>query len=177
MTPRPPALPLSPTALGDLDRAGFLEIFGGVFENAPWVAEAAWELAPFAGLEQLHAALVGVMRAATRERQSALIRGHPDLAGKAAIAGAVTAESREEQASAGLDQCAPAEFAELQACNRAYRDKFGFPFIMAVKGRNRHDILAAFAARQGNTPEAEFHRALDEIARIARLRLADLVRD
>ena len=167
---------ISPDALRHLDRARCVELFGGVFEHAPWVAAAAYGAGPFASLDALHGAMVDALRRAPRERQLALVRAHPDLAGRAAIAGELTAASSAEQASAGLDQCTPAEFARFRQLNASYQEKFRFPFILAVKGRTRGEILAAFEQRLDNSPEAEFDEALNQIARIARLRLEDLVR-
>ena len=161
--------------LSTLERARFVELFGGVFEHAPWVAEQAFLAGPFRTIEALHGAMVDTMRGAPRERQLALIRAHPDLAGRAAIAGELTAASSAEQASAGLDRCTPEEFARFQELNDNYQGKFGFPFILAVKGRTRAEILAAFEQRLDNTPTAEFEEALRQIAEIARLRLEDLV--
>jgi 2-oxo-4-hydroxy-4-carboxy-5-ureidoimidazoline decarboxylase len=158
--------------LAGLERARFVELFGGVFEHAPWVAEQAFLAGPFRTIEALHGAMVDTMRGAPRERQLASIRAHPDLA---AIAGELTAASSAEQASAGLDRCTPEEFARFQELNDRYKGKFGFPFILAVKGRTRAEILAAFEQRLDNTPAAEFEEALRQIARIARLRLEDLV--
>jgi OHCU decarboxylase len=167
--------PLQPDELQRLERARFVELFGGAFEHAPWVAEAAFDAGPFRSIDALHRAMVEAMRRAPRARQLALIRAHPDLAGRAAVAGELSAASSAEQASAGLDRCTPAEFARLRELNEKYKEKFRFPFIMAVKGRTRAEILAAFEQRLGNSPEAEFGQALDQIARIARLRLDDLV--
>jgi len=150
-------------------------VFGGVFERSPWVAEGAWAAAPFHGLDRLHAAMVAAVRAAPRARQLALIRAHPDLAGKAAMAGEVTTQSRAEQAGAELDRLTPAQYARFQALNRAYRERFGFPFILAVKGLDKAQILESFVERLGNPPEAELDRCLNEIAKIARFRLSDLV--
>ena len=168
--------PLQPDDLQRLNRERFVELFGGVFEHAPWVAERAFDAGPFGNLEALHGAMVDAMRRAPRERQLALIRAHPDLAGRAAVAGELTAASSAEQARAGLDQCTPAEFERFRQLNAGYQQKFRFPFILAVKGRTRAEILAAFEQRLENTPEAEFDEALNQIARIARLRLKDLVR-
>jgi 2-oxo-4-hydroxy-4-carboxy-5-ureidoimidazoline decarboxylase len=166
---------MRPTAL---PRAGFVARFGGVYEHSPWVAEAAFDagLPPDAdAAEGLHRALAAAMRAAPRERQLALIRAHPDLAGRLARAGTLTAASTAEQRSAGLDQCSGDEFERFTALNEAYKARFGFPFIMAVKGRSRAEILAAFERRVANEPEAEFRAALDEIDRIALLRLRDVL--
>jgi 2-oxo-4-hydroxy-4-carboxy-5-ureidoimidazoline decarboxylase len=170
------AASISEDELQRLDRKRFVELFGGVFEHAPWIAERAFDAGPFRSLEALHGAMVDAMRRAPRERQFALIRAHPDLAGRAAIAGELTAASSAEQASAGLDQCTPAEFERFRQLNASYQEKFRFPFILAVKGRTRAEILAAFEQRLDNSPEAEFGEALNQIARIARLRLEDLGR-
>ncbi len=166
---------LSPADLGALDRESFLGTFGGVFEHSPWVAEGAWAEAPFDSLQCLHAAMLRACLGSTRDRQLALIKAHPDLAGKAAVAGDLTESSRDEQAGAGLDRLTAAEFARFQDLNGAYQKKFGFPFILAVRGHDKHSILASFAERLENDAAAEFRRALQEIGKIALLRLHDLV--
>lgn len=164
------------TRPGDMDRDGFLARFGPVFEHSPWIAEAAWQAGPPPDTaEGLHAVMVGVLRAAPRERQLDLLNAHPDLAGKLAVNGELTADSSAEQASAGLDRCTPDEFARFTALNDAYRARFGFPFILAVKGRSPAEILAAFERRAGNTPEEEFAEALAQVERITLLRLKDLL--
>ena len=167
---------LTPSELAVLDRGRFVALLGSVFEHAPWAAEQAFDAGPFRDVVALHGAMVEAMRRAPRARQLALIRAHPDLAGRAAIAGELTAASSAEQASAGLDRCTPAEFARFRALNDKYKQKFGFPFILAVKGRARQEILAAFEQRLNNSAEAELEEALAQIARIARLRLDDLIR-
>ncbi len=159
-----------------MDRTTFVATFGDVFEHSPWVAEAAFDagLGPEAGtLEGLHAVLVAAMRAAPRERLLALIRAHPDLAGRLALAKAVTADSNREQASAGLDRLTAEDIARFTALNDAYKAKFAFPFIMAVKGRSSDDILAAFQRRLEHDARTEFETALAEIARIVLSRLED----
>lgn len=160
-----------------MTREDFVARFGGVYEHSPWIAEAVWD----AGLTPEHdtvaglaAAMAAVLAGARREAKLALIRAHPDLAGRAAIAGELTDASRDEQQGAGLDRCTPAEYQRFQALNGEYKSRFGFPFILAVAGLGRHDILAAFETRIGNPPEAEFEEALRQIDRIARLRLAAL---
>ena len=168
---------LSCRALGDRGRAEFVASLGDVFEHSPWIAEAAWSDAPFSGIDGLHAAMVEVVRRAGPDRQLALIRAHPDLAGKAAVAGGLTEDSRNEQAGAGLDQCSEDEFARFRTLNEGYKEKFGFPFIVAVKGMGRAEILDSFAERLENDQDAEFDRALDEIARIARFRLGELLEE
>jgi OHCU decarboxylase len=158
----------------DLDADGFIARFGGVFEHSPWIAEAALAANPgllHADVGTLHAAMTTVLRAAGPERQLIVLRAHPDLAGKLALAGELTADSSAEQAGAGLDRCTPEEFARFQELNDRYQAKFGFPFIIAVRGLDRHDILRAFEKRVGNTPEQEFQTALAQVERIALLRL------
>jgi 2-oxo-4-hydroxy-4-carboxy-5-ureidoimidazoline decarboxylase len=147
------------------DKAAFVARYGGIYEHSPWVAEACWP--PPADLA---AAMRAVVDAAPRERKLALIRAHPELASRARMAEA----SVKEQAGVGLDQCSPDEFAAFQRLNAAYNARFGFPFIFAVKGASRGDILAAFEARLMNDPETEFETAIAQIHRIAGLRLADL---
>lgn len=162
-------------AVNAMARDDFVAAFGSVFEHSPWIAADAWAARPFAHVEALHAAMAAAMRAGGGERIYALLNAHPDLAGKAALRGDVTEESQAEQASAGLDRCTAEELARLQSLNATYRDRFGFPFVMAVRGASREDILAALAARTTNTPGVELDRALTEIEKIAHLRLADLV--
>lgn len=160
-----------------LDRDAFVERFGAVYEHSPWIAEAVFE----AGLTQahdrpsgLHEAMKAIVEQAPRERQLALLRGHPDLAGRLAVAGSLTAHSAGEQAGAGLDKCSPPEFARFTELNDRYKSAFGFPFIMAIKGRTRAEILAAFEQRLHNDPAGEFRTALDEVHKIALFRLREL---
>ncbi len=165
------------SALNALDRDTFITRLGGIFEHSPWVAEGAWDKRPFASCADLHAKMVAVLDAASEDRKLGLIRAHPELAGRLAIRGELTAESTREQAGAGLDQCSPAEFDRLQQLNAAYHDKFGFPFILAVKGYQRADIIEVFARRLQNDVPAEQAESLQQIARIAGFRLADLIED
>jgi OHCU decarboxylase len=160
-----------------LGRAAFVTLYGRVYEHSPWIADALWS----AGLKPLHDTVEGLHRdmaavvdAAPRDRQLALLRAHPDLAGRLAVRGELTAESTAEQASAGLDKCTPEEFQHFTALNEAYKRKFPFPFIMAVKGRSRGEILEAFRRRILNDEESEFRTALAEVHKIALLRLRDL---
>lgn len=157
------------------DRTVFVAAFGEVFEHSPWVAERAWEARPFDSVDGLHRAMMRAMQAAAPVEQLTLIRAHPQLAGKAAIAGDLTAASAHEQRGAGLDQCSPEEFAQLHAFNTAYEDKFGFPFIVAVRGHTRATILAEMQRRLSHGLEEERAEALRQIARIARFRLDDLI--
>ena len=161
----------------NLDREGFVAMFGSVFEGSPWVADEAWHARPFGSLSGLHGALVAAMYGARRERQLDLIRAHPDLAGKAAIAGGLTPESTREQTSAGLDRLTPAEYEAFTEMNRTYRRRFGFPMVVCVREHAKESILTNAAARLEHTPEQEVEIALSEISKIARLRLLDLVED
>jgi 2-oxo-4-hydroxy-4-carboxy-5-ureidoimidazoline decarboxylase len=156
--------------LSSLSRDAFVARFGPVYEASPWVAEGVWPDPPD-DLPGLAAAMAAVVDAAPRERQLALIRAHPELASRTKMADA----SVREQAGAGLDQCSPAEFEAFQRLNAAYNARFGFPFIFAVKGATRADILAAFEARLANDPDTEFATAIAQIHRIAGFRLADLL--
>ena len=161
-----------------MDRATFVATFGQVFEHSPWIAEAAFDRGLPADADRadgLHRALCTVLRAAPDERKKALIDAHPDLAGRLARAGRLTADSSKEQASAGLDQLTDAERARFTALNDAYKARFGFPFIMAVKGRSTAEILAAFERRLANDAATEQSAALAQIERIALLRLRDLL--
>jgi len=153
-----------------MSKAEFLAKFGPVYEASPWVAEGVWPDPP-ADREGLAKAMAAVVDAAPREKKLALIRAHPELASRARMADA----SVKEQAGAGLDQCSPEEFEAFQRLNAAYNARFGFPFIVAVKGLTRADILAAFEARLANDPETEFATAIAQIHRIAGFRLADLM--
>ena len=157
--------------LNAADEAGFMAALGDVYEHAPWVAQAALKQRPFATLVALHAAMMDAVRAAPPEQRLTLIKGHPDLAGKAARAGTMTVESKAEQASAGLDRLSEAEFAQFHRLNDAYREKFGMPFIICVRRHSKDSILQQFERRLQNTMSAEIETALGEIVRIAALRL------
>lgn len=150
----------------------FVALYGGIYEHSPWVADetynAARETSDPNTLARLFASCVDE---ASDDRKLELIRAHPDLAGKAAVTGELTRESTEEQSSAGIDQCTPEEFTEFQSLNTRYKEKFGFPFVMAVRNSNRREILEAFATRLQNDTETEFKTAIGEIHKIARMRL------
>jgi len=165
-------------SLADLniaDRAAFETALGHLFEHSPWVAAETWPQRPFADATALHAALCATMRAAAPERQLALIRAHPDLAGRLAQQRQLTAESTREQASAGLDQLTEGELAEFTRQNDAYRAKFGFPFIICARLNAKAAILEAMLARSRHDPATEFATALGEIEKIAWLRLQDVL--
>lgn len=161
--------------LNRLSAEDFEALLGGVFEKSPWVARQVEPLRPFASVALLHAAMVQAIENAGIGAQLALIRAHPELAGKAAIAGELTAESTREQAGAGLSHCTPEQFAELHRLNAAYNQRFGHPFILAVRGFDRAGILGEFSRRVLAEPAAERQECLRQIYRIGQLRLADLV--
>ncbi|HLJ70418.1 MAG TPA: 2-oxo-4-hydroxy-4-carboxy-5-ureidoimidazoline decarboxylase, partial [Roseiarcus sp.] len=161
-----------------MTRPLFIERFGGVYEHSPWIAAAAYDagLGPQADkAEGLAAALSAAMRKGTDAQKRALVEAHPDLAGKLAQAKRLTPESAGEQASAGLDHLTDAERARFTSLNDTYRARFGFPFIFAVKGRNKAEILASFEQRLKNDADTEFATALDQIDRIAALRIKDIL--
>jgi 2-oxo-4-hydroxy-4-carboxy-5-ureidoimidazoline decarboxylase len=161
--------------LNALPRAGFTAALAAVFEHSPWIPERTWNGTRYASVDALHAALCATLAEAGENEQLALIRAHPELAGRAAIRGDLTEASTREQSGAGLDRCSPAEFARLHELNAAYGARFGFPFILAVRGHDRAGILAQWERRLGNAPEAERAEALRQIERIARFRLEDLL--
>jgi 2-oxo-4-hydroxy-4-carboxy-5-ureidoimidazoline decarboxylase len=161
--------------LNRLSAPAFVTALGNVFEHSPWVAERACKKRPLASIDALHETMVAAMRSAPATSQISLIRAHPELAGKAALRGELTADSRLEQSGAGLGHCSADELARLTALNAAYKAKFGFPFILAVKGYDRAGILQEFARRLERDPGAELEEALTQIARITRFRLATLL--
>jgi 2-oxo-4-hydroxy-4-carboxy-5-ureidoimidazoline decarboxylase len=164
--------------LPDINRMNpddFRHALGGVFEHSPWVAERAWPARPFPSLEALHTAMTRVVRDASRDEQLALLRAHPDLAGRAARAGDLSAASRVEQSGAGLDRLGDEEYERFGRLNAGYREKFGFPFIIAVRQHDKAAILAAFERRLGHSVEIEMEVALAQVFAIARLRLDALV--
>ena len=153
----------------------FIARYGGIYEHSPWVAEgAAALLDDSADIDVIARVMADCVDNASVGWQLSLIRAHPDLAGKAAIAGELTDSSKTEQASAGLDSCTPEEYARFKALNQQYRSKFGFPFVMAIRNKSRGEILEAFESRLENDYDEEFENALLEIHRIARMRLIAL---
>jgi 2-oxo-4-hydroxy-4-carboxy-5-ureidoimidazoline decarboxylase len=158
-----------------LDVTEFVNRFGAIYEHSAWVAEEAASVTTEIGdLEKLADLMADCVDNASTSRQLELIRAHPDLAGKAQVAGELTEESTSEQTSAGLDQCSVEEYDRFQMLNTAYHEKFGFPFVMAVKNSSRDEILDAFSDRLENDPATEFETALAEIHKIARLRLRSM---
>ena len=155
---------LTPSSLG---REDFVAAFADIYEHSPWVADKAYEM----GIDETCERMANILLSGDRDTQLALINAHPDLAGKAAMRGELTASSTSEQAGAGIQDCSPEEFERFVRLNEAYKAKFGFIFVMAVRGSNRHQILASFEERIHNSPEQEFQRALSEINKIALFRL------
>lgn len=153
----------------------FVELLGGIFEHSPWVAEQVASSRPFNDIDALHKAMVESIVNAGAKAQLALILAHPELAGKAAVRGRLTPESASEQRGAGLDQCSEEEYSQLTALNQAYREKFGFPFILAVKGHSRQSVISEFRRRLALTPPQETAECLAQIYRIGRFRLDDLI--
>ncbi len=164
-----PAMTL--TELSALPQAEFSRTLGAIFEHSPWIPERAWAARPFATVDELHQAMLKAVREADPAEQLALIAAHPELAGREAAAGTLTDASTSEQRGAGLDQCSPAELARLRSLNARYRERFGFPFVIAVKGRSRHQIMDAIEERLHNGRDTEFATCLEQIGQIARFRL------
>ena len=158
--------------LNALERDPFVDAVGWVFEHSPWVADRVWPQRPFRSLDELHGAMVAAMHAAPRSDQLSLLCAHPDLGAKISM----SAASVGEQAGAGLTRLAPADVHRLQRLNTAYRDRFGFPFLYAVKGSSPQQILEALEERLPRDRENEFEEALRQVARIARFRLEDTLR-
>jgi 2-oxo-4-hydroxy-4-carboxy-5-ureidoimidazoline decarboxylase len=159
------------------DQRAFVAAVGDVFEHAPWVAERAYAARPFDSIPMLHDAMMQAVRTAPRAQQLAFLRGHPELAGKVARAGAMTADSKSEQGGLGLERLSDADFARFERANAGYARNFGFPFIVCVRRhKSAESILAAFEQRVGNDPETEFAAALAEIGHITRLRLEDRIK-
>ena len=159
--------------LNQLPRDEFVRIVGPVFEHSPWIAERT--AGPFESVGDLHHKLVGTVNAASEAEQLSLIRAHPDLVGRLAQEGKLTKESTVEQAAAGLSALTADEVSQFETYNAAYREKFGFPFVICARENKKEAILAAFPVRLSNTPLQEITTALQEIYKIARLRLIDLL--
>jgi 2-oxo-4-hydroxy-4-carboxy-5-ureidoimidazoline decarboxylase len=155
-----------------MDRTAFVAAFGGTFEHSPWVAARAWDARPFASAAALHAAMANVARRAPRDEQLALLNAHPELAGREAREGTMTSSSVSEQASAALDRLTPEEFTLLGRLNRAYRERHGFPFIVAVRHYTKAGILHELERRIANGSDAELEWSLGQVFAITKMRLA-----
>jgi 2-oxo-4-hydroxy-4-carboxy-5-ureidoimidazoline decarboxylase len=164
-------------SLNKLSYHDFVKMLGGIYEHSPWVAERAFGSMPFQNLEHLHQAMSSVVATSSEDQQLALIRAHPDLAGKAALANELTEHSKSEQAGAGLNRLSPEEYQRFHDLNNRYKGKFDFPFILAVKGHTKHSILTSFEERLPNDKLTEKQRALGEINKIAFFRLQALLQE
>ena len=159
------------------DRDAFTALFDGIYEHSPWVAQEIFDnnhTDDSGDIGVLAQRMAAIVDGAGYEKQLVLLRAHPDLAGRLALQGELTEASTDEQKSAGLDQCTPEELVQFQSLNKKYTDKFGFPFILAVSGKNRAQILENFETRVENSPKEEFTTALREVHKIARIRLEKL---
>ena len=163
--------------INSLSRENFARVFGGLFEHSPWIAEVTWPKHPFASLVKLHETFCQTVLNASEEKQLTLIRAHPDLVGPAALTGQLTRESANEQSSAGLNQLTSAEIDLFNKSNAAYREKFGFPFVICARLNKKEAILNGFRVRLNHSREQEITAALAEIFKIAELRLRDLTHD
>jgi len=166
---------ISLSELNTVSKDEFVRRLGGIFEHSPWVAEGAVLKRPFKNVGSLHAEMVQQIETAGHDAQMKLICAHPELAGKAAVRGELTPESTSEQAGAGLDQCTPAEYEKLTRLNESYREKFGFPFILAVRGYDRAGIIQQFERRLALSQADEMRESLQQIYKIGQFRLDDLV--
>ena len=163
--------------VSEMGREDFIEVFGHIYEKSPWIVEQAWDQGLAStenSLEGLRRPLVAIVEEAGPELQLRLLRAHPDLAGKLGVGDVLTTESRFEQAGAGLDRCTKAEYAQFQSLNQSYTKQFGFPFILAVRGSNRQQVLENFRKRIDSGRDDEFAEALRQVHRIAWLRLQEI---
>jgi 2-oxo-4-hydroxy-4-carboxy-5-ureidoimidazoline decarboxylase len=172
-----PAAPRLVADVNSMTAQAFRERLGGVFEHSPWIAERAFARRPFADVAALHAAMVDVVRAASPDEQLALLRAHPELGGSQARSGALTAASSAEQKSAGLTALEPDDSARLARLNAAYRNRFGFPFIIAVRNHDRDGIFAELERRLAHDAATEWQACLEQVFAITRLRLDSMFED
>lgn len=166
---------LTAAELARIDYDAFMAVFGGVVESSPWLAALVWQARPFAGLEALTQAFAGALRGLPDNRQVDVVGAHPDLVGRAALAGTLNPDSTGEQAAAGLDRLSAEDVAEFQRLNAAYRAQFGFPFVICARENRKDAILKGMRSRLENTRQQEIGTAIDEVCKIVRLRLADRV--
>ena len=167
--------PFTLALVNSLSREDFVCVIGPVFEDSPWIADATWSKRPFKSIDVLHKALCKTVQTSKEDKQVDLIRAHPDLVGRAALAGTLTAASTSEQASAGLDKLSAEEISQFQKYNQSYREKFGFPFVICARLNKKEAILKGFAVRLEHTRKEEIKTALAEIEKIAYLRLQDII--
>lgn len=166
---------ISLASLNQYSKDQFIESLGGIFEHSPWVADLIYEDRPFETIAQLQQTMIEAVQHSPEFQRMALICNHPELAGKEAAAGTLTEDSRQEQSRAGLDQCTTADLAQLQSLNLAYRKKFEFPFVIAVTGLNKDQIIAALESRLKNSFNVEFDTSIAEIGKIGTIRLNALI--
>jgi OHCU decarboxylase len=166
---------ISLQAINILDEDAFIRSLAGLFEGPPWIVTQAWSARPFTSREQLYQILCSIMYQAPVEQQIALLRAHPDLVGRAALAGTLSPASTNEQAAAGLDRLTSEEIATFQRLNQAYRGQFDFPFVICARENKKESILDGFAMRLQHTRQQEIEIALGEVAKICALRLQDLL--
>ena len=159
--------------INKLSKSEFIKVFANIFENSRWIAEELYIQKPFDNFEELSSKILNIFETTTKEKQLKILNAHPDLANKTKIS-LLTPDSLKEQASAGLDQCTEEEFDEFKHLNEQYKKEFGFPFILAVKGKNKNEILDNFKKRISSNPEKEFNDAVNQVKQIAILRLKDL---
>ena len=157
------------------DLARFVELLGTIFEHSPWVAELVYPEKPFSSRSELHQVMADAVRCAPEVQRMTLLCQHPELAGREADAGTLTDDSKREQAGAGLNQCTPDELLTIKSLNQAYLAKFDFPFIVAVAGLDKFQIIAAMEQRLANTTEQEFDTAIGEVEKIAQIRISALI--
>ena len=159
--------------INKLSRSEFVEIFANIFEKTKWIAEKLYNQKPFDNFKDLCSKMLGIFETAGKETQLKILGGHPDLADKVTV-NLLTSNSRSEQSNAGLDQCSEEEFNEFKNLNKSYRQKYGFPFIIAVKGKNKIEILSEFRKRILNSVDEEFNEAITQVGKIANLRLNEI---
>lgn len=167
--------PLSLREINDFERKQFIAALSSLFEGPPHIIEQVWQRRPFESRDQLYQELCTILFRSSEEQQIALLRAHPDLVGRAALAGTLSPSSTGEQAAAGLDRLSPSEIATFNELNRAYQTRFGFPFVICARANKKESILNGFATRLQHTREQEIEIALGEVAQICRFRLQDLV--
>ncbi len=163
------------TALNRLSRPAFIDLLGSIYEHSAWVAEQAYEQHPFDSVDGLQNIMFDIVRSSTIDDRLTLIRNHPELAGKEADEGSLTAESQKEQSSAGLNQCNAGELKQIRDLNKSYLDKFSFPFVIAVSGLNKYQVISAIQKRMASDYDSEFSTSINEIGKIARIRLDALL--
>ena len=161
--------------LNQLDALAFNELLGGIYEHSSWVAELTFAKLPFDSVHTLHQTMMDIVKASDLDKRLALIRNHPELAGKEAAEGTLTADSKKEQSRAGLNQCSAEELEQIRGLNKSYLQKFSFPFVIAVSGLNKHQIIAAMQTRLESDETTEFATSLNEIDKIAKIRLDALI--